>query len=67
MAFHWGVRVAFLALTESRDEVFLLCDPAGPQDATGRICLLWTGSHYELLVMDDAAWKRACTPAEEQL
>jgi hypothetical protein len=67
MAFHWNVRVAFFALTECKEEVFLLCDPAGPQDATARICLLWTGLHYEILVPDDAAWTRACTPAGEPL
>ena len=67
MAFHWKVRVAFFALTECKEEVFLLCDPAGPQDATARICLLWTGLHYEILVLDDAAWMRACTPAGEPL
>jgi hypothetical protein len=67
MAFHWKVRVAFFALTECKKQVFLLCDPAGPQGATARICLLWTGSHYELLVLDDAAWMRACTPAGEPL
>ncbi len=61
IAFHWGVRVGIFA--RSREEFFLLCDPVGPQHAAARICLFWTGTHYEVLVMDDAQWKKACTPS----
>ena len=65
MAFKWGVRIGFFVMTRSRAELFLLCEPAGPSDADARLCLLWTGTHYEVLFMDDAAWKRACTPQTE--
>ena len=61
MAFHWGVRVGFFAMTEGEVEVFLLCAPAGPTDSHARICLLWTGTHYEVLQLDDATWQTACS------
>ena len=62
IAFHWGVRVGFFARCLGREEVFLLLDPVGPEGAVHRIALLWTGGHYEALVMDNACWKKACTP-----
>ena len=65
MAFQWGVRVGFFVMTNDRKELFLLCDPARLVDSNARICLLWTGTHYEVLFMDDAAWEMACTPDTE--
>ena len=62
LAFYWRVRVGFFALDTSRTAVFLLMDPAGPTDeALPHICLLWNGTHYEAMQMDDATWKVACT------
>ena len=64
MAYHWNVRIAFFAMTASGEELLSLFEPAGPRNVEARICLLWTGTHDDLLVLDDAAWKLACTPAK---
>ena len=31
----------------------------GPPDASGRIGLLWTGTHFEMLVLGEGAWSEA--------
>jgi hypothetical protein len=62
MAYHWNVRIAVCAMTASREELFLMFELVGPRNAEARVCLLWTGTHYVLLVLDDGAWTSACTP-----
>jgi hypothetical protein len=55
MAYRWNVRIALFAMNASSEELFLLFEPAEPRNAEARVCLLWTGTHYDLLVLDDAA------------
>ena len=40
----------------------LLCAPIRPPRASGRICLLWQGTRFDLLQVADAVWNVALQP-----
>ena len=68
ISFYWKVRIVF-GHDHDAESVFLLTEPAGPPepagplDAVPAILVLWTGGHYELLVMTSETSDEAKKPA----
>ena len=65
IAYHFKVKIGTFGLHRHSDEVFLLIPPAGPPGTKEAITLLWTGDHYELLIMRPETWDRAQKHASE--
>ena len=59
LAHLWKAKIGFFGYAHDTDEIFLLTEPAGPPGAERVICVLWTGSHYELLILSTEAWTEA--------
>ena len=53
----WQMQVAFFLELHAGGNVKMMTEPVGTGER-GRICLLWRGSHYELLSLSDLVWAR---------
>ena len=55
----WKITVAIFAKRSGK--YFLLCEPVKPPGVSPehRICVVWTGSHYDLLLVSRDQWAKA--------
>ena len=63
MAHCLNAKIVCFGYLHNTNEVFLLTEPAGPSTAEHAIVVLWTGVHYDLLIMSPEAWNLAQKPA----
>ena len=59
MGYAWKMQVAFF-LELRGGNIAMMTQPVG-QNTKGRICLWWRGSHYDLLIIDEAVWAQCST------
>ena len=60
LSYHWKITVAIFA-KRLDGKYFLLCDPVKPPGVSleKRICVVWSGNHYNLLQVSADQWAKA--------